>query len=107
MGGYWLGPSISTLAAAARIASGPSRSGKPCPRLTALCSVAKADITVKMVVPCLAKTGLKDGEKLMGSTFADANRADKCRCWRPQKQAICLEYGQGSTLHLWAISPNP
>src|SRR5438105_2519058 len=28
-----------------------SKSGKPCPRLTAPVSVAKADITVKMVVP--------------------------------------------------------
>ena len=36
MGGYWLGPSISTLAATARIASGPSWSGKPWPRLIGL-----------------------------------------------------------------------
>src|SRR5665213_837357 len=89
MGGYWLGPSINTFAAAARIDSGPSRSGKPWPRLTALCSVARADMTVKMVVPCLAKTGLKAGDVLMATTFAEADWADKWLGGPPAKRANC------------------
>ena len=34
-----------------RTTAGPSVSGKPCPRLTAPCSAASCDMTVKMVVP--------------------------------------------------------
>ena len=45
-------------AATWRIASGPSVSGKPCPRLTAPCAAARTDIWVKMVVGRPAKTGL-------------------------------------------------
>src|SRR5215472_9572432 len=62
VGGYWFGPSSSALAAASRMRSGPSSSGKPCPRLMAPCSVASADITVKMVVPSAPKTGLNEAD---------------------------------------------
>src|SRR5258707_3656108 len=37
--------------AASFTASGPSKSGKPWPRLMALCSVARRDISAKMLVP--------------------------------------------------------
>ena len=37
------------------------KSGKPWPRLTAWCSVAKADMTVKMVVPTCGRRLGKDG----------------------------------------------
>src|SRR5580692_2507462 len=61
VGGYWFGPSMSALAAALRMDRGPSSSGNPCPKLTAPCSTASADMTVKIVVPMPAKTGLKRG----------------------------------------------
>ncbi len=55
-GGYWLrvGPSASApsaWAAARTMSAGPSVSGKPWPRLMAPCCAARADITVKIVVP--------------------------------------------------------
>ncbi|MEI9932962.1 MAG: hypothetical protein WDM89_21125 [Rhizomicrobium sp.] len=61
IGGYWFGPSSKAREAASRIATGPSSSGNPCPRFTALCSTASADIWVKIVVPSAAKTGLALG----------------------------------------------
>src|SRR5260221_11458457 len=39
------------LTAAASTSGGPSKSGAPCPKLTALCCRARALISVKMVVP--------------------------------------------------------
>jgi hypothetical protein len=36
-------------------AGSQSKSGKPWPRLTAWCSAARADMTVKMVVPTLGR----------------------------------------------------
>ena len=55
MEGYWFRPSrIASLTASIKAGSQP-KSGKPCPKLTAWCSVAKADMTVKMVVPELGR----------------------------------------------------
>ena len=55
IGGYWLGPLSIASAARRRMASGPSSSGNPWPRLTAPCSTASALIVVKMVVPQRAR----------------------------------------------------
>ena len=53
MGAYWLYPSSSARDTAARNAGGVARSGNPCAMLRAPHSAAKADISVKMVVPTL------------------------------------------------------
>jgi hypothetical protein len=53
MGEYWLKPSFIALFTRSVSAEFIGKSGKPCPRFTALCSVAKALITVKIVVPTL------------------------------------------------------
>src|SRR5688572_23592232 len=57
MGGYWFGPSMVALAAAARTSSGPSESGKPWPRLIAPCLRASPDITSNTVVGNSANRG--------------------------------------------------
>ncbi len=49
-GGYWFRPSRMAATAISRSSSGPSVSGKPCPRLTAPVSVASSDMVAKMVV---------------------------------------------------------
>src|SRR3989344_2466228 len=63
MGGYWLCPACMAAVTAVTSSGAHSKSGKPWPRLTALCSVARADITVKMVVPTwgslLGKAGVR------------------------------------------------
>src|SRR5690606_20669730 len=48
-GGYWLWPSRIAATAASRRCSGPSTSGKPCPRLAAPVRVASSDISAKVV----------------------------------------------------------
>src|SRR5579885_1190435 len=53
IGAYWLRPSFIARVSASRRFGGGSKSGKPCPRFTALCSSASWLITVKMVVPTL------------------------------------------------------
>src|ERR1700754_125183 len=50
-GAYWLCPPAIARVRASRRGSGVSKSGKPCPRFTALCSTASWLITLKMVVP--------------------------------------------------------
>src|SRR3954466_13096261 len=51
MGGYWFSPLVIASVTACTRRGSQSKSGKPCPRLTAPFSAASADITVKMVVP--------------------------------------------------------
>jgi hypothetical protein len=51
--GYWLWPSAMARDSASTSRCGTAKSGNPCPRLTAPCSAASCDITVKMVVPTL------------------------------------------------------
>src|SRR5262245_19287542 len=51
IGGYWLRPALMYLVTRSRSSFAQSKSGKPCDRLIALCSCARRDITVKMVVP--------------------------------------------------------
>ena len=50
-GAYWLTPPWMALSAASLTASGPSKSGNPCPRFTALCLSARALNSEKTVVP--------------------------------------------------------
>src|SRR5262245_61097148 len=50
-GGYWFCPPRMAATAASRISSGPSVSGKPCPRLMAPVATASADISAKIVEP--------------------------------------------------------
>src|SRR3712207_3090275 len=51
LGAYWLTPSVMALRAASLTASGPSKSGKPCPRFIAPCLRASALNSEKTVVP--------------------------------------------------------
>src|SRR6218665_3986816 len=51
IGGYWLWPARMASVTVSSKAGSQAKSGKPWPRLTASCSAAKADMTVKMVVP--------------------------------------------------------
>src|SRR5690625_5064750 len=51
MGAYWLCPWRMARSRASTSRGGTSKSGKPWPRLTAPCSAASWDMTVKMVVP--------------------------------------------------------
>ena len=51
MGGYWFSPRVIASVTACTSSGSHSKSGKPWPRFTAPCSVASADMTVKMVVP--------------------------------------------------------
>src|SRR5690242_12939063 len=53
IGAYWLRPSFIARASVSRKFCGGSKSGKPCPRFTALCSSASWLMTVKIVVPTL------------------------------------------------------
>src|SRR5690606_33311391 len=53
IGAYWLWPARIARSSASTRRAGTSKSGKPWPRLTAPCSAASCDITVKMVVPTL------------------------------------------------------
>ena len=53
IGAYWLWPARMARSSDSISGSGTGKSGKPWPRLTALCSIASWDITVKMVVPTL------------------------------------------------------
>jgi hypothetical protein len=55
IGGYWFWPLRIAVATASTSAGSQSKSGKPCPRLTAPRSVASADITVKIVVPTVGR----------------------------------------------------
>src|SRR5690606_38230712 len=51
IGAYWLWPARIARSSSSTRRGGTSKSGKPWPRLTAPCSCASCDITVKMVVP--------------------------------------------------------
>ena len=51
IGGYWFKPPCIAVVTWLTSAGSQLKSGKPWPRLTALCSVANADMTVKIVVP--------------------------------------------------------
>src|SRR6187402_1081250 len=51
MGAYWLWPSRMAWATASTSAGSQSKSGKPCDRLMALCSLARRVITEKMLTP--------------------------------------------------------
>src|SRR4029079_12211817 len=51
IGGYWFKPALMYLVTRSRNSFAQSKSGKPCERLIALCSCARRDITVKIVVP--------------------------------------------------------
>ena len=51
MGAYWLCPASIASRAARLTKSGPSKSGKPWPRLTARCWMARAVMGVKIVSP--------------------------------------------------------
>src|SRR5258708_7472359 len=48
---YWLSPARMAAMAAAFTASGPSKSGKPWPKLMAFFSTARRDISAKMLTP--------------------------------------------------------
>src|ERR1700751_3844419 len=61
-GGYWLPrPSRMASAAARAIWGGPSRSGKPWPRLIDPVATARADISAKIVVPRPSRRRLSGG----------------------------------------------
>ena len=51
IGAYWLWPSRIARSSLSTRRCGTGKSGKPWPRLTAPCSAASCDITVKIVVP--------------------------------------------------------
>src|SRR5450755_4176957 len=63
IGGYWFRPARIAASTASTSFGSQSKSGKPWPRLTAPCSRASADITVKIVVPTvgnrLSTTGVR------------------------------------------------
>ena len=59
MGGYWLWPAAMASVTACGSAVSQAKSGKPWPKLTAPVSLAKADMTVKMVVPTLGSRDVK------------------------------------------------
>src|ERR1700682_3681139 len=96
IGGYWFGPSMSACAAARLISMGPSSSGKPCPRLIALCSLASVDITVKIVVGRPSKTGLKREDIVRPSqSRSDPDNAEQEQELRQIKDcANCLQLVQ-------------
>ena len=52
-GEYWLCPARIAWSSPSSRRAGAGKSGKPWPRLTAWCSAASWDITVKIVVPTL------------------------------------------------------
>ena len=58
IGGYWLRPDRIAASTASSSFGSQSKSGKPWPRLTAPCSCASADITVKIVVPTRRQAAL-------------------------------------------------
>src|SRR5271156_5632897 len=61
-GGYWLPRPARIASAAARaISGGPSRSGKPWPRLIDPVATARADISAKIVVPRPSRRRLRNG----------------------------------------------
>ena len=61
-GGYWYLAGADRDDGGLGDDSGPSVSGKPCPRFTAPVAAANADISAKMVGPSLsAETQLADG----------------------------------------------
>jgi len=71
IGGYWFKPERIALFTASSSAGSQSKSGKPWPRFTALCCVANADITVKIVVPTcgrrLVMLGVRAATAFIGS----------------------------------------
>ena len=61
-GGYWLPRPARIASAAARATlAGPSRSGKPWPRLIEPVATARADISAKIVVPRPCRRRLSKG----------------------------------------------
>ena len=71
IGAYWLGFSSIARLAASLMNSGPSKSGKPCPRFTAWASTARVVISAKMVVP----KGLKRSATVMRGLSAEDERS--------------------------------
>jgi hypothetical protein len=69
MGGYWFKPDCMAPVTASTSLGSQSKSGNPCPKLTALCSVAKADMTVKIVVPTDGSLVSTDGVRGVISDF--------------------------------------
>ncbi|MNL67395.1 hypothetical protein D3C87_1919750 [compost metagenome] len=77
IGGYWLWPARMAPATASTIFGSQSKSGKPWPRLTAFFSMARADITVKMVVPT---AGRREGGGVSGASVVSADMLRAYRC---------------------------
>src|ERR1700722_19837524 len=71
-GGYWLAPSRMAAIAASDTSRGPSVSGKPCPRLMAPVSAARADISAKIVVPRPCRRLARNGARVIARD--DASR---------------------------------
>ena len=73
IGAYWLWPARIARSSASTRRPGTGKSGKPWPRLTAPCSAASCDITVKMVVPTfgnlLSGTCGRSGRSSAGSGY--------------------------------------
>src|SRR5512133_2835768 len=67
MGGYWFSPRVIASVTDRTSCGSHSKSGKPWPRFTAPCSVASADMTVKMVVPTAGNLLWMGGVR--GATF--------------------------------------
>ena len=68
MGAYWLWPAFMAAMAASMTKAGPSKSGKPWPRLMASCWRARAVISAKTEVPKGARRWVRGGR--MGGEFS-------------------------------------
>src|SRR5579863_7807643 len=76
-GGYWLPRPARIASAAARaIPAGPSRSGKPWPRLIEPVATARADISAKTVVPRPSRRRLRKGLLTLPILPCSASRGD-------------------------------
>src|SRR3990167_4900505 len=85
MGGYWLCPACMAAVTAFTSSGAHSKSGKPWPRLTALCSVARADITVKMVVPTWGSLLGKAGVRAAALAWVMAQQRKNQRCFEDRR----------------------
>src|SRR5450759_2644400 len=61
IGGYWFKPCCMAAVTPSTSLGSQSKSGKPWPRLTAFFSAARADMTLKMVVPTLGNLDCRFG----------------------------------------------
>src|SRR3954451_9271427 len=94
MGGYWFRPCRMASDTASSSFGSHSKSGKPCPRLTAPRSVASADMTVKMVVPTAGSLVVTGGVRTVMSELIVVDLAAHGLGNQVAVQAVGQQFGE-------------